>query len=104
MAWGEAVGFLREKHDRFRALLEVLEASVRSDHLALLRLAFQAAQPYEIVQGEMGEWSLRIRVVDRESSIDMRDGFFSRTLLLLLLPQTRRGAVVGAHERRGGAA
>jgi hypothetical protein len=43
MTWGEALGFLRRQHAGFQALVAALESGHRSDHLALLRLAFARA-------------------------------------------------------------
>ena len=45
LTWGQALDFLRKCHDGFLAMVKKLEEGIRSDHLALLRLAFASVQP-----------------------------------------------------------
>lgn len=45
MRWGDAVAFLRNHHVGLKKMTEQLEKGCREDHLALLLLAFAAAQP-----------------------------------------------------------
>ena len=45
MTWGGAISFLRSQHAGFHEMAQALENGLRSDHLALIRLAFHAVQP-----------------------------------------------------------
>lgn len=48
MRWGDAVAFLRNHHVGLKKMTEQLERGCREDHLALLLLAFAAAQPNDL--------------------------------------------------------
>jgi tetratricopeptide (TPR) repeat protein len=52
MRWGDAVSFLRNHHAGLKKMVQQLERGVRDDHLAMLMLAFTAAQPKDLGQSE----------------------------------------------------